>query len=262
MSYESNITTSNVKTYAELYDIEVGDFDYHYTSYSKSIAYNAHLYVARPIKRGALKEDAALQVTKLKCNFPLSFIANNYIASTVLPKIKLTITRVFLHDKTSLVVFTGDLLNISFAKQQAECDFESEGQLLRQPLLNTKYQCRCNHVLYRKGCGLVNTDWSLTSVATTTTSGKTIIVLDSVEADGYYTGGYVTYLDQMRYITKQIGTTFHLNVPLNDFIDGSIVTVFAGCDKSPNTCKTKFNNFANFLGFPYLPSKNVITWGF
>ena len=262
MSYENNIQQEAVQTYAELYKIRVGVRNYYYTSYSKPVQYNANTYLARPVKRGALKEDSKLQVTKLKVTMPLSFITNNYIASTLLPVVFITITKVFLHDKTSLIIFSGDLLNISFAGQQAECDFESEGQLLRQPLLSLKYQCRCNHVLYNENCGLNNVDWKFTGVATTVTAGKDITMPDVVAADDYYTSGYAVFGEQMRLITKQTGTLFSLNIPFYEFVNGSIVTVYAGCDKTPEICKTKFNNFTNFLGFPYIPSKNVITWGF
>jgi hypothetical protein len=31
-------------------------------------------------------------------------------------------------------------------------------------------------------------------------------------------------------------------------------TVYPGCDKSQRTCQLKFNNIANFAGFPYVPA--------
>jgi uncharacterized phage protein (TIGR02218 family) len=32
-----------------------------------------------------------------------------------------------------------------------------------------------------------------------------------------------------------------------------------GCDKTPETCKTKFSNFANFGGFPDVPGRDAIS---
>lgn len=37
---------------------------------------------------------------------------------------------------------------------------------------------------------------------------------------------------------------------------GDAVRLVAGCDKRPQTCRLKFNNFLNFRGFPHLPSED------
>ncbi len=39
------------------------------------------------------------------------------------------------------------------------------------------------------------------------------------------------------------------------------VSLFAGCDSTPDTCKTKFGNFRNFGGYPFIPLKNVFVTG-
>lgn len=37
---------------------------------------------------------------------------------------------------------------------------------------------------------------------------------------------------------------------------GDMVRLVAGCDKRPETCRLKFNNYLNFRGFPHLPSED------
>ncbi|UFK26773.1 gene transfer agent [Roseobacter phage RDJL6] len=34
--------------------------------------------------------------------------------------------------------------------------------------------------------------------------------------------------------------------------------IFAGCDKRPDTCRTKFNNMVNFQGFPFIPGNDAL----
>ena len=34
---------------------------------------------------------------------------------------------------------------------------------------------------------------------------------------------------------------------------GDAFTVYAGCDHTQGTCQGRFNNLANFRGFPYVP---------
>ncbi|AXC50155.1 DUF2163 domain-containing protein [Paracoccus suum] len=40
---------------------------------------------------------------------------------------------------------------------------------------------------------------------------------------------------------------------------GDGLRLTAGCDKQPDTCRLKFNNYLNFRGFPHLPSEDWLT---
>ena len=42
------------------------------------------------------------------------------------------------------------------------------------------------------------------------------------------------------------------------FAAGARVTLRAGCDKSPETCREKFDNIVNFRGFPHMPGNDVV----
>lgn len=39
-------------------------------------------------------------------------------------------------------------------------------------------------------------------------------------------------------------------------LSGDLVRIFSGCNKSATTCRTKFNNFLNFRGFPHIPGED------
>ncbi len=39
---------------------------------------------------------------------------------------------------------------------------------------------------------------------------------------------------------------------------GDRFRIFAGCDKSPETCRAKFSNFLNFRGFPHIPGDDWV----
>jgi uncharacterized phage protein (TIGR02218 family) len=38
---------------------------------------------------------------------------------------------------------------------------------------------------------------------------------------------------------------------------GDAFTVYQGCDHTPETCQSQFNNLANFRGFPYVPPPQI-----
>ena len=41
-------------------------------------------------------------------------------------------------------------------------------------------------------------------------------------------------------------------------LSGDAVTIKAGCNHSPQMCKSKFSNFINFQGFPYMPERDIL----
>jgi len=40
---------------------------------------------------------------------------------------------------------------------------------------------------------------------------------------------------------------------------GDVARLVAGCNKTAETCRAKFNNFANFRGFPHIPGEDWVT---
>jgi len=42
-------------------------------------------------------------------------------------------------------------------------------------------------------------------------------------------------------------------------VAGDLLRIKAGCDKSAETCRVKFNNFLNFRGFPHIPGEDWVT---
>ncbi len=49
------------------------------------------------------------------------------------------------------------------------------------------------------------------------------------------------------------------DAPVEAVAPGDAFTVYAGCDKSWETCRAKFANGANFRGFPHVPGQDAVT---
>ncbi len=47
-----------------------------------------------------------------------------------------------------------------------------------------------------------------------------------------------------------------LNLPLTAAQIGDPAEAWPGCDRTPDACRSKFDNFANFGGFPFVPAQN------
>ena len=48
---------------------------------------------------------------------------------------------------------------------------------------------------------------------------------------------------------------------IKDVAPGDTLQIVAGCDKLPETCRTKFDNIINFQGFPFLPLQSDMECG-
>ena len=105
-------------------------------------------------------------------------------------------------------------------------------------------------------------DTSNTSIYPAYVSGGTVTPLGS--DSGYFDYGVITFTgglnnglseDIRSYVPGQftLGVPFPFAVAVTD-----PYSVVAGCDKSSNTCKTRFSNILNFRGEPFLPGLDKI----
>ena len=117
-------------------------------------------------------------------------------------------------------------------------------------------------------CGV---DWDSYSALcrVTAISGKTIsyVILsrganfpDPVPVDWLKYGKAVT-LTETKTIVGNSGGDFTVRFRFVELEVGDTVTVYAGCNKSVSTCRDKFNNLDNFLGFPYTPTESSVLRG-
>ncbi len=76
----------------------------------------------------------------------------------------------------------------------------------------------------------------------------------------HFVGGFCRFpagsLDDARLILAQSGDVLTLLIPFAENVLGSNIDLFAGCDRSLDTCDSKFAAVPNYGGFPFVPRKN------
>jgi uncharacterized phage protein (TIGR02218 family) len=87
-------------------------------------------------------------------------------------------------------------------------------------------------------------------------------------ADNWFTNGKLTFtgganrgraMEVKRHGVSSLGVSIELWQPMSEPIAVSdAFAIAAGCDKQFKTCKAKFDNAANFRGFPYMPGNDAI----
>ena len=116
------------------------------------------------------------------------------------------------------------------------------------------YQPTCLHTLYDSGCTLVKNAFGSNG---TVGSGSTASVINWSGASLNFQQGSITFTSGVNAgATATVGsvvagTSLNLLYPLESVpASGDGFTVYYGCDHTPGTCKTKFNNLGELPRLP------------
>lgn len=130
-----------------------------------------------------------------------------------------------------------------------------------------RFQRTCDAELGDARCG-----YSLKPLTGTVTSVVNPVRLHLAtigsRADGTYAHGYLRFTSGRNHvpnfnlkfrIKSQTGQYIDLYSPLPETaFTGDAYQLFAGCDKTIDTCLNKFNNAVNFRGFPHIPGPDLL----
>lgn len=257
----------------ELYTFTIGAVITRETSAEDDIVEDGDTFTASPIKRSKVtgggpdsrKEHLVLEVPGDHT------VATQFINSIPGVTALVTIERIQRTDGPTyevIRIFQGKIESVLFGKSGREAKIRVVPLVTAQSkaLPTHTYQGLCNHVLYDDICRVDDTDPTFrlsTALVTDVTSNNITVTGAGGNGDNYYTGGFVESAgaSERRLILQQIGEVLTLLLPFGSSPLGTNVTVFAGCDHSLATCKSKFDNVINFGGFAFVPSKNVFSTG-
>ena len=159
----------------------------------------------------------------------------------------------------AITLFTGYVASIDYlGRTHAEIKVKSNLALLDLDTPRRTYQSACLHTLYDSGCGLSKAAWGTNGTVET---GSTIITINWTGAtSSYFWQGTILFTNGAnaginRTIKNTTGTQVILSYPLPyPPATGDTFTAYAGCDKTLNACKNRFNNLANNTSFPFVPT--------
>lgn len=129
-----------------------------------------------------------------------------------------------------------------------------------------QFQRNCAADLGDARCG-VDLDAPLYSTGATVATleqGAVIVTTDAAFGAGFFTDGTLVAASGERHAIKLheravTGDRVVLwSAPAVNLAAGARVTLKAGCDKSPESCAQKFDNIANFRGFPHMPGNDAV----
>jgi len=245
-----------------------------YTNVDVTFAYNGSTYLANSVRVDGLKYTAKTGLEVDQQQITVAALATDTISGGApflqalrdgsFDGCEIQRNRVFFSDTIGgtaigdVLLFKGRLGVINeIGRTTAKLTVNSDLVLLDIDMPRNIYQPTCLHTLYDSGCTLVANAFS---AAGAVGSGSTASTINWSSAATVYQQGTITFTSGVNEgVTATIGSvtagaSLNLIYPLeSECAPGDTFTVYFGCDHTPGTCQTKFNNLVNFRGFPYVP---------
>lgn len=158
----------------------------------------------------------------------------------------------------SIVYRRGWLGEVSVKNSQFVAEVRGLTQKLQQNI-GEIFSPSCRAVLGDFRCKANLVPFTASGPVTAVTSRQVFIADSFAQEAGYFSGGQVEWTTGLNAGTKMeikefANKQFTLALPMSRSIAaGDQFTAVAGCDKTFNTCFTKFSNAVNFRGEPYVP---------
>jgi uncharacterized phage protein (TIGR02218 family) len=166
-----------------------------------------------------------------------------------------------------IILFDGAILAVTFegSGKIAKISVQALDKALSRVVPRDVYSGICNHVLYDPRCTVVKTTYRIIGTVSAVSGRDVTVPGVNAQPDGYFQAGFIENTSSVnpdrRLVLKHVGNVLTLSLPFAKSVLGQVVRVHAGCDHTPQTCKSKFNNLPNFGGFPFVPTKNVFNTG-
>lgn len=261
MSYES-LEISSLASPVELFFFQRGGECWPYTSADSPQLLNGKTYKPVTVTRGAFErnDEAGSSTVQVQLDRTLK-VVDQFLDGSGPSPVNLTIFRRHRSDAEYVVIFKGVVANAELTGEEVSLQCVSplssqEKQIPRELILRT-----CPHVLYGNRCLLNPTHWGQTGYVHHF-SGSIPVIYDASGPDTeYFVAGvaYHTASGQRLFILSQTGSInpgiITLSSPIGWAVNDEVI-LYPGCDRVHSTCRDKFDNIANFGGFPLHPERN------
>lgn len=253
-----------------------GDLVHRFTSYERDVIADGETWAARPIDHGDITD--TLDVEKTKVSLRARAFTGNPLMLFVPFRLEVPLWCEILEcvpDASGVAGattqrFLGRVGNPQFKGPEITAEVTHLLQDLNDPVPTLLIQPTCNYRIYSQPCGLSESAWTFTG-AVVSVSGSTITVNSIARTAGvpalpvgYFAYGRLWHGSGTSYASRTIygstaisggAVTLSLSHAFDTPPTGTL-NFSPGCSGSVDDCKNKFNNYARFGGFPFVPSGN------
>ncbi len=159
-------------------------------------------------------------------------------------------------------IFFGRVVEVTATRTGATFSINDPRELLNIKMPRRLYQPGCVHTLYDTGCTVVKSSYTVTGTVTGIVNAGDLYTSVTSEPDGYFALGALVFTSGINQgLARTVKVSFEANGEVqllspfpNAPAPGDAFTMYPGCDKTILTCSTKFDNLANLLATPFMPT--------
>lgn len=245
-----------------------------FTDHDQDVAFGGDDYLAESgLSASAWAATMGLSVDTIDAHGALSAeaLTEDDLARKLWDNASVTVFRVDWSDTSDrAVVFSGSIGEVERGPLAFRAELRSLSHALNQPT-GRIFGRTCDADLGDGRCGVDLDDPAFSAAATVASAFSRAVFrtagLDAFAA-GWFRAGRLVWtsganqgaaVEVKRHIAaggqRQIETAEEMPFPIEA---GDAFRITAGCDKTVETCKAKFDNLANFRGFPFMPGNDWI----
>lgn len=275
----AHLVDNNQFVMADLFTFTlVGGMVLRYTSADSDIVVGGNVFLGGDvmIERGRVRTVLGLEVDTLDLN--ITALKEHVIGSTpflqamrngALDGAAVKVERYFTpawggSQYATVVMFSGKVADLDVGRFRGSVRVNSDLHILNIQMPRNLYQPGCLNTLFDGACTLAKAAWGVNS-SVASGSAAAQINCSLAQPAGWFDMGTITFTSGVNSgVTRSIkqyapGVISLMNPLVSPPAAGDTFTVYAGCDKQQATCSGKFNNLANFRGFPYVPAPESVT---
>ena len=158
----------------------------------------------------------------------------------------------------------GRLGEVTMQKDTFVAELRGLAESLQQTI-GELYQPSCRAILGDNECKAILTGFTFSGTVATVTSALIFTSNALTQAAGYFTGGQIMWtsgnnnglkMEVKEFASKQVVLAQAMPYAIQV---GNAFQIISGCDKTHQTCISKFNNIVNFRGEPFVPGTDAIS---
>lgn len=227
------------------------------TSHDVPVTWNSQTYTPAPIAHGQLVDsvrgdDDALTLESFEFEgSPLRV----FVPFAPQRRMFLEITEVRLDDGVGRLIFSGEVRSVEAKGRKLTANVVTRLDVANRKFPRLVIGRTCSAQLGDAACTINVNSFKVTGPITGINRADITLPAAIGKPANWFAGGHCVLTGgatgrEVRQIMASQGSSLSLNAPFAAAQVGHTLTAFAGCDRRPDTCIAKFNNFVNFQGHP------------